>query len=339
MKKLLAIAVVLAVGSSAFGSRARVAALQNAKHIVDVQTVFTRPSDLVALPESVSLNFGAGSTVGSDADGGMLKAMGESRLGFFVGQVDQTRSGSYLGVENPFSIAYGGKAGDVQWAALLSFANSSKKSAAVGATDDQKQSYMNLAGSAVIGDVTAGAILGLGDTATGNGTSETVKYTDAPLTVFGQYSMGDWLTYASYMMDTTKDDSSGTSIKTDKTDIKIGAINSMKKEGADFFYGISYEMGTTKVGTVKTDKSRLPVLIGIEADAASWLTLRGSVKQNVLVGSDKTTETDSAPHDTTVAAGAGFKFNKAVLDVTLTAAGTGNLSSNLGGNAGLTYLF
>ena len=137
----------------------------------------------------------------------------------------------------------------------------------------------------------------------------------------------------------TKDDSSGTSIKADKTDIKIGAINSMKKEGADFFYGISYEMGTTKVGTVKTDSSRLPVLIGIEADAASWLTLRGSVKQNVLVGSDKTTETDSAPHDTTVAAGAGFKFNKAVLDVTLTAAGTGSLTSNLGGNAGLTYLF
>jgi hypothetical protein len=340
MKKTLAIALVLA-GSSAFGSIARMTALQSPAHVQDVITVFNRPSDMMYLPEAMAIDFGyngATPAVGDKAEGGMIKAMGDARLGFFVGVVDQSRTGTYLGVENPFSIAYGAKAGDINWAVVFNYASSDKK-VTTATTDDQKQSYMGLTGSAVMGDITFGANLGLADTAQGTGTNEASKYSRAPLSVFGQYAMGDWTAHGTYAMATTKNDASGTDVKTDTTNLTIGAINSMKKEGADFFYGVAYTMGTTKVGTGKTDTSRLPVLIGIEADAASWLTLRGSVKQNVLLGSDKTTETDSAPHDTTVAAGAGLKFNKAVLDFTLTAGGTGNLNASIGGNAGLTYLF
>lgn len=348
MKKTLALALVLA-GSSAFGSTARMKALQSPAHIQDVNTVFTRPSDMMYLPEAMAIDFGMADTtapivpaVGDAAQGGMVKAMGEARVGFFVGVVDQARTGSYLGVENPFSVAYGAKAGDINWAVVFNYASSDKK-VTTDPDDDQKQSYMGLTGSAVMGDITFGANLGLADTAQGVGGTTTgngsFKYSRAPLSVFGQYAMGDWTAYGTYEMATTKDDATGTEVKTDTTNLTIGAVNSMKKEGADFFYGVAYAMGTSKVGTTKTDTSRLPVLIGIEADAASWLTLRGSVKQNVLLGSDKTTETDSAPHDTTVAAGAGLKFNKAVLDFTLTAAGSGNLNAAIGGNAGLTYLF
>lgn len=130
MKKILALAIVLA-GSSAFASLARVMSLQGAPHIVDVVSVFSRPSDMMILPEAMAVDFGTASTVGSNAEGGMIKMVGEGRLGFFVGVVDQTRTagaGSYLGVENPFSVAYGAKAGDMPWAVVFSYASSAKKS-------------------------------------------------------------------------------------------------------------------------------------------------------------------------------------------------------------------
>jgi hypothetical protein len=129
--------------------------------------------------------------------------------------------------------------------------------------------------------------------------------------------------------------------KTETTGIEVGGINKMTKEGAEFFYGASITMGTSKTGTSKTEETKMPVIIGVEADAASWLTLRGSITQNVLIGSTKTTgsEADTIAPNTKVAAGAGFKFNKAVLDVVLNAGTSGALDANLGANAGLTYMF
>lgn len=335
MKKILALGLLLA-GTSAVASTARMEALQSPIHIQDVVSVYTRPSDLMLVPEMMTFDLGmagAAPAVGNDARGGMIKGIGEGRLGFFVGVVDAARSSTFLGIENPFSVAYGSKVGDINWAVLFTMATSDKK------TIDKKASYMNLTGSAVLGDLTFGADLGLGNTATGITGNADAKYSNSPMAAFGQYAMGDWTLHGKYEMSTNKDDSSGAEIKTDDSTITVGGLNSMKKEGSDFFYGVSVVMDTHKVGTTKTEETTLPVLVGIEADAASWLTLRGSISQNVLFGTTKTTETDSVAHNTKVAAGAGFKFNKAVLDVTLQAAGTGNLDSNLGAKAGLTYLF
>jgi hypothetical protein len=119
----------------------------------------------------------------------------------------------------------------------------------------------------------------------------------------------------------------------------------MKSEGADFFYGFAYKMNDVKSGGDKTSTSTLPMIFGIETDAASWLTLRGSVTQNVLLGSEKTTGSsptgaDSTDHNTTVNAGMGFKFTKSTLDITLSSATTGAINgSSFGANAGMTYLF
>jgi len=115
-------------------------------------------------------------------------------------------------------------------------------------------------------------------------------------------------------------------------------INSHKRDGVDFFYGVSLSMENDKVSyltsglTSKTDYMRTPFLVGVEAEAASWLVLRGSISQTVLFGSKKTTDTsgnvtgDSATNDTTVAAGAGLKFGKFTLDTFIAASTTGNVS-------------
>ncbi len=344
MKKFFAIGLMLA-GSTAFGTTARYNALQRASHIQDVSTVFTQgisvPTGMMVLPELMSLNFGMTTptpAVGDAAEGGMIRNTGDSRIGFFVGVEDAARSTGYLGIENPFSVAYGAKAGDMPWAIVFSYANSSKKATAA-TFDDQTQSFMRLDGSVVVGDLTVGANLGLTNKAKGDGTSDTAENSQAPMTVFGYYAMGDLTAYGTYMMNTTKDNPAGTETKTEDSKLVVGAVNTMKKEGADFFYEVAYSIKTSKTGAVKSTETRLPVLIGVEADAASWLTLRGSVKQNVLLGDNKVDETESTRHDTTVAAGAGLKFNKATLDFTLSAANTGNLNSALGAQAGLTYLF
>ena len=92
----------------------------------------------------------------------------------------------------------------------------------------------------------------------------------------------------------------------------------------------------------------MPFVIGVEADAASWLVLRASAKQNVILGSSKVGTADSTTNtnNTTVALGAGLKFNKFMLDSTLVAGsvpsvpGNGTIdANNLMANAALTYMF
>jgi len=342
MKKLL-IMTLVSLGSFAFATTARMNALGGsdyAFHLTDTKTVFDIPTAMLVLPESMELNYGA-NTIGAQTDGGMIKAVGSGRLGFFVGAVDKARTG-YLGAENPFTVAYSAKAGDMGWGVLFNYSSSNKKGGAAP-TDDQTQDMMGLSGSIEMGDLTAFMTLGLSDKAKGTGSDETAEYKEAPMSLGALYKMGEWTFLGHYMMNTTKETVSSVETKTTESQIQLGAMNAMKTEGADFFYGARYVMMNSKTGSSKTDTTSMPVVLGVEADAASWLTLRGSVTQNLLLGGEKKTSPDSGmdsiDHNTTVAAGMGFKFTKSTLDITLNASGNGSLNSNLGADAGFTYLF
>jgi hypothetical protein len=98
----------------------------------------------------------------------------------------------------------------------------------------------------------------------------------------------------------------------------------------------------------KTETTALPVFAGIEADATSWMVLRASVQQNFILGSKKVTtagaggDADTITNNTTVAAGAGLKFGKLLLDGTLEAANSTTAAVNGNAflaNAALTYMF
>lgn len=353
MKKLILLSVLI-LAQAAFGSNARLKALGSAPHLTDFQTILVSPSDMLLLPESMELNFG-GSTVGQNTSGGMIRNLGEAKLAFLVGAADKARTNydlstgknetatTYLGVENPFTVAYAAKmGGDMSWGVLFNYSSSNKKGG-VADTDDQKQDHMSLVGSFVLAETTLSLKLGLADKAKGNGTTESNEMKSAPLELYVLHNMADWTIHGHYYMD--KIQNTGAE-DTKLTQMEIGAINNMKSEGADFFYGLSYKMDNLKMGSDKFDKSTMPVIIGIETDAASWLTLRGSVKQNVLLGGVKSTVsattkgTNSNDHDTKVAAGMGFKFTKSMLDITLTGASSGAINANsFGADAGFTYLF
>jgi hypothetical protein len=136
--------------------------------------------------------------------------------------------------------------------------------------------------------------------------------------------------------------------------IEVGIIDHNKIEGGQWFYGAAYRMAERKAEGMggaallqtKTTASSLPFLIGVEYDATSWATLRASATQNVLLGTTKTEtasssgDNDTVVNNTTVSAGLGLKFNKWVIDGSLTAGRTGDVDTNsLLTNVALTYMF
>jgi hypothetical protein len=62
----------------------------------------------------------------------------------------------------------------------------------------------------------------------------------------------------------------------------------------------------------------MPVTLGMEVDAASWLAFRGSVSQNVLINSEKKTDTgtsqENSLNSTSVNGGATLNFGALKVD-------------------------
>jgi hypothetical protein len=136
--------------------------------------------------------------------------------------------------------------------------------------------------------------------------------------------------------------------------MKVGMENVFKKDSNEFFYGAALRMDTSDLKDFstasvnkKTASTYLPIIVGFEHEALSWLVMRGSVTQKVLLGSTQTTPvstgtatTDTDDNSTTVAAGTGIKFNKGTLEMVLTGSSSGSFNfSDLGAKAGLTYWF
>ena len=140
------------------------------------------------------------------------------------------------------------------------------------------------------------------------------------------------------------DSAGATAFEASISTTSVGFMNTFKNEASMAFYSVQYQMETNDKVKVaaKTTTSSLPVTMGAEVAAASWLKLRGSISQNVFMGSSKAegSEADSIAHNTTTAAGAGFVWGKNNLDVVMTMGTDGSLdASTLGTNASYTYTF
>ncbi len=372
MKKLLVLTVALA-SVNAFATRARYNALAQSPALIDTQTVYTNPSDIFFVGgDYATIESGATKATNANdgAEGMVVRSMGDSKMGLSLGHDSDNVIGlrGPAGVpaaiatqQNPIELTYGQKAGDVAWAGTLVYSNYKDKTAV-----DEKENSLGLRGGMRMGAIDASLRLGLANEASTKGTPTTFAKFKGTLGVGlgGGYQMdtvyfnGD-VALAGFKTET----SDGTEIaKFDRTTIKVGATNEHKKDGNNFFYGVGLNSVTSKTtaGTteVKTTELSLPVWMGLEVDAASWLVLRGSVTQTVLINDSKTETTTPAgsntapefapgPNNTKASVGAGLKFNKVMVDGSLTGltttgagAATQNLSGNeLLGQVGLTYMF
>ena len=166
--------------------------------------------------------------------------------------------------------------------------------------------------------------------------------------------MDDAEVYASYVSAAGKlSPTGGTEVKGSVSEMMVGYERKMKSDSSHFFYGANYNMTTAKndrsTFDTKVESTTLPVYFGIEAEAASWLTLRGQVSKAVLIDTVKITEGTGGLNGDAKAAGAGtanvafggsWKFNKSAIDFAFTGTSTGGLGlGTFGSNASYTYSF
>ncbi|HRO66204.1 MAG TPA: hypothetical protein PL182_01420 [Pseudobdellovibrionaceae bacterium] len=371
MKKTLLIAALSMAATPAFASKARLSALGNAEHLSDIQQTFDRPYEATMHGEYATLEFG-GAAGAPNAEAGFNRQVSEGNyLGFYVNRkptalvsalstapaAAQTAINPLL--DNSFNVFYGSRAGEIAWGVNLYYLTSNKKQAYGTAPNDftGKADVAGLSLGAAAGNWEADAIIGLQGKATVTNVTSNVESefkSTSNVTVRGAYKMDNMYYFAKYGMGGGKFTSGGTDVvNTENTNIEVGLVNSMKSEGAEFFYGVSYVMGTSKekVADTKTENNLLPLVVGVEAEANSWMVLRGSVTHVLPFLSttkDAAGDKDTASSNTTIAAGAGFKAGKFNVDVLAAAATTGGIAfdsdagtnqSNFLTNASLTYNF
>lgn len=352
MKKMIFLFMIfLLSATSAFATKARFDSLQNSAHLSDTREIFIKPDQASTYGEFVTMESGA--TAGTpNAEGGFSRKLGDnSALGAHLGNKEglsqralSLASAYTFKIQNPLNVYYSNKMGEKSWGLGFQYANSEDKKAM------SKSSTMGLMASMTSSSGwDAQVALGLSGEAT---IADTTKVEQSlPLSLSGSYNMDTLTFYAGYEMIGAKTKASGTTTSNiDSSTMKLGVINSHKQDRSDFFYGIEYNSTLTKdkEGTkTKTETSKLPVLIGIEAEAAPWLVIRGSVSQSILIGSNKTsndtsttTET-SLNDDTKFAGGLGLKLGKFIVDGALVASTTGRLGSDAAflSNVGMIYKF
>ncbi len=272
--------------------------------------------------------------------------------------------------DNSLQLTYAAKAGGLNWGVGYFYvSNDFKNSTAYSSNTEnlsakKKQDIMGvlvgvnngtwdaqlrqgLGGKTELSTITANSVFAL----TGATKVELNSTNSTRLT--GGYKMDTMYFFGSYEMGAGELKVNGAkTAETEATSMAVGVINSHKKDGVDFFYGASYVMAESelKQGTAKTKpKSTLvPVIVGVEAEAASWLVLRGSLTQNfgLLSSSDPGTvgAKDASTRNSTVSRlGAGFKWGKADIDAALGTGSTGTFGLDDDGDnfaqMSVTYTF
>lgn len=376
MKKLLVVALAL-TSVNAFATRARVTALANSPHLIDAQTVYSNPADMFYVAgDYVNLEAGATSVsstnaAGNSSDGrngknnaeGMIvRSWGDAKMGLALGHMSdlslKLRSIGQMAFtnpvlqgglnssvpnfhqQNPIELSYGMKAGDLAWAGTLVYSNFNNKTAA-----NEKESSMGARFGMRMGALDVKAGLGLGNTYEN---AQGKFKGDMGITAGAGYAVNTLYFNVKAEMGGFKVENTGGTEIMKASGMNLGAYvtDSLKKDGNEFFYGAGIENSDYKITVPTGDKKMtalsLPIWIGLEADAASWLTLRGSVKQNVILNDSKNelqgTEYAPGPNTTTISAGAGLKFNKINVDTAVTSE-SATAMNDLKGQVGMTYVF
>lgn len=349
MKKI-AVMLCLAtlIGSNAHATKARVASLLGAKHLVDSQSIFAFPADINALGEYITLEMGptGAGTTEPKAEGGLFRKHDDAMMGFYLGHHDLMQASfrtqlGYANQTNPVQFFYG--KGD--WAFTAGLSNTDTKSTKT------KETTLYAGFGQTLPNVSWGVnaeVLANAEQPNANAV-DTDKYTGSPLLGAQFRTLEDRYWHGSLAWGEVKSKDGATSVesKVKTMGLEVGYIDrTLKTDARDIYYGVSLQYSDDEAGGNHRKVTALPVVLGFEQGLTSWATFRGSLRQNVLLGSVKdeiTTpgaEADTIPNNTTVSAGLGLKYGTLTLDGVLTAATSGNINGNqVLAQAGLIYGF
>ena len=331
MKKHIVIAAGLAVlSTSAFATKARMDALgQNATQgsyfIQDSRNVFRNASAVNDMSNYVVTEWGSSPSTATapNAEGGFFRTAGNFAYGLYLGSdvSAHTHTNDLAGAlneSNRLTAFLGGDMG-VKWGA--SFFYSSNKTEPTAAAQKQEHGAMGIGLGAQHGAFDAHFNMKLKDEAKGNGTVAAAKSEADLMQIGAGYTWGSYKFYAEYTKG-SDEANNGTAKTNDNEDttLIVGVGHTQQVSASSrVFTNLQYENSNDKqklpAPADKDKKSKLPLTIGFETDATSWLALRGSIKQVVLVNSEKNNAGKKTQKNTTdVAAGATLNFGKLKVD-------------------------
>ncbi|MBC7539593.1 MAG: hypothetical protein H7281_12285 [Bacteriovorax sp.] len=372
-RNVLVIAGLAVLSTSAHATKARVEALgqdsvRGSEYISDSRNIFRNPAVLnqtknyLVTEWGTSVNGQNDSAAAPRAEGGFFREMGSFNYGVYLGNNEASKGrtgavGIYMPQTNGLDLFLSGDMG-LQWGARLHYANS--KDEATSPTFEKKNTSFGLGLGAVMGEAEVYADLTLSDKSTGAVAAGDQFKTKPSFLVGGSYKWSGNTFFANY--EGTKVEVTGNAggatlgdTKTSAIVVGAGRIHEINPT-ARIITDASVKIGSTQTTAGKVKTNTLPVTLGFEADATSWLVLRGSVAQNVILNSSKsvTGKTTTNANSTGVNAGATLNFGKLKVDGTIgtttaingtsttTPAGTntGVLSlSNLMTRVGVSYWF
>lgn len=334
MKKQIALAAGLAVlAAPAFASKARLQALgediYGSQYINDNRNIFLNASAVNEYKDLVTMEWGdttnATDASGSPrAEGGLFLGHGNMVYGVQLGResnVSQTLrtaagvTGTEAEEQNNIDLYVGGDAG-VKWGAALYHSASKDETGAEDA--EQKAMGVRLGASQGLWNAFANVSLtNEAEDAAGNEFDGDTGYA-----IGGGYQLNEYNIFAQYQ------NLKGENQDNDEVEAKVMLVGvgrvTRLNDKATLFTKVSYDVrefnndgvaegNGAAFAVEKTKDTQLPVVVGLEYDAASWLTLRGSLGQNVLVSKREQDDEDTL-ESTIVAAGASLKFGDLVVD-------------------------
>lgn len=356
-KNVLVIAGLALVSTSAFASKARIESFGNNAnlYIKDQRNIFRNAATVNSNTNMIVTEWGKSQSTDSStaprAEGGFFRQAGSLNYGLYLGNNDgadravpATATAGFLNQDNALDLFIGGDAG-LQWGARLHYANSKNE---IAAGQDMKNNAMGVGAGIVMGQLEVYTNVTIADKSEGMiNTAATPAFsageykTKPSFTVGAGYDLNGTTIFAEATMNKADVTVAGTKTTEKENKYLLGAGRVMElTPTARVFGNVAFEYSKEEDGTT-TKSMTLPVAFGFEADATSWLTLRGSVGQNVALNDVKTDGKKSTEANTTnVTAGASLTFGKLALDGYVGTQATGKLdANNMFSRVGVTYNF
>jgi ribosomal protein L6P/L9E len=353
MNKYLTLVLALTVVSApAFASRARLESLGESKggsyYIDDARNIFLNPAEIVHYKKKLFLELGgtnaghpdsftsyAGGTynnvTAARGEGGWTNTFGDFTYGVYINNdsertlqiVDSLNAGTgkgFLAPTNTLEFFLAGESA-MNWGFSVFYAGNDSK--ASGTAFEQRASQLGVRLGVDVNALQVFTTVGIistseNDTATANkdeikgkvGIDAGVTYKMNEMTAFGKFTA----TGADY------NTAGATAAQVRNTVYGVGA--GWKREmtkSTNLFSRLEIDMGKVSNSGSDTKTYNLPIVVGAEAQALSWLTIRGSIASSIIgqaytsSATAGTTRTSLAG-DTTVGAGLGLTFGDVQID-------------------------
>ncbi len=351
MRKQLTVALGLAVlATPAFATKARLQALgedvNGSFYVNDNRNIWLNPAQVNNHKDLVTFEWGdtnSGSashldtTAAPRAEGGVYRNAGNLVYGLHLGGASNTsnafRAAAGLGAtgmeDNNIDAFVGGDSG-IKWGANLGYAYTHKDETPAGGEDAHQES-LRARGGIVAGDLQAFGVLSLINTATDTAGAEFAG--DIGYSLGATYALQGNTLFANWGQNKAEGESAGgtrSDIELRQVQIGAGRITRLN-DRANFFSRISYtdtkaenEGGAVafggacttafQVGCNKYKSAIVPVVLGLEIEATSWLTFRGSVTQSVWSKEQDKNNDRPVRNTAAVNAGATLKFGELSVD-------------------------